>query len=104
MVAKKIREKFREGFVEVFPARTRSSKTPGKASGAPRLRKVLDAYAAGAKKSDWQVRKLPGLRRSYHVFGGLGFSEYLLIGPAETTGLWFAVSEGKPFPSGLARS
>jgi tetratricopeptide (TPR) repeat protein len=87
-VARKLRAKLREGFVEIFPAHTK------KRQRARKLKPVLDAYASHAKKFDFVVLPLPGLQRSYQVFGGLGFSEYLMIGPNDETGLWFAVKEG----------
>lgn len=90
MVASKIREKLREGFVEIFPAHAQVAK----ATPAAELRPVLQPYAEHAAKFDWQVRQLPGLTRSHQVFGGLGFAEFLLIASTETTGLWFAVKEG----------
>lgn len=87
-VARKLRAKLRAGFVEIFPAHTK------KRERARKLKPVLDAYAVHAKKLDFQVRQLPRLQRSYQVFGGLGFSEYLLIGPSDDIGLRFAVEEG----------
>jgi len=85
MVERKIREKLAAGFVEV-------PRAPAAVAPARELESVLGAYAAHAAKFAFgTVKKLPGLERSYHVLGGLGFEEYVLLGPTETTGLWFVV-------------
>ena len=85
-VARKIRQKLKEGYVEVARAPALEKK-PEVA-----LKPVLEAYTAHAAKFKFTVEKLPGLERSYHVFGGLRFEEYILLGPAETVGLRFAVN------------
>jgi predicted DNA-binding WGR domain protein len=90
MVERKIREKLKEGFVEV------ASPPP---KPAPPLVRVLDAYLRHAARfPSFKPHKVEGLQRSHHVFGGLGFEEYVVVGPTETVGLWFTVKAASHDP------
>lgn len=94
-VERKIHQKLRAGFIEVAPpSHARKPARPGR--GKPVL-------AAFSKRSDRPVRKLPGLDHSYDLSEGLGFFEYLLVGPDESLGLWFVVKEKSHDPKLVKR-
>ncbi|MCA9612856.1 MAG: WGR domain-containing protein [Myxococcales bacterium] len=90
-VARKIREKLAEGYVEVP-----STAVQAPASPRPPRRSVLEAYQATAGR--FPVAKVAGTTRSHHVFGGLGFEHYLLVGPTDDRGLLFPVNAASHDP------
>jgi predicted DNA-binding WGR domain protein len=90
-VARKIREKLAEGYVEVPSTAVEAAPKP-----RPPRRSVLEAYQATAGR--FPVAKVPGTTRSHHVFGGLGFEHYLLVGPTDDRGLLFQVNASSHDP------
>jgi hypothetical protein len=86
-VARKLREKLRDGFVQVKVTRKRRPK-----ARAWRGKPVLEAVAKEAKKFGHAPKKLPKLQRSYEV-QGFGFNDYWLLGPDERVALQLIVKE-----------
>ena len=90
-VARKIREKLAEGYVEVSSTAVQAPTSP-----RPPRRSVLEAFQATAGR--FPVAQVPGTTRSHHVFGGLGFESYLLVGPTDDRGLLFHVNAASHDP------
>lgn len=91
-VARKIREKLAEGYVEVPSTAVEAAP----AVPRPPRRSVLEAYRATA--GTFRVTKVAGTTKSHHVHGGLGFESYLLVGPTDERGLLFHVKAASHDP------
>lgn len=107
MIASKIREKVKAGYIEVAKAAPKAAKgakqgkptEPAKAS----LNAVIDVFMR-EQGDHFTPYKIDGLTHSYHVSGGLDwFDEYVVAGPIPTLGLLFPVKHGTAEPEQVHR-
>ena len=98
MMEQKIRAKVKAGYVEKPPPKG-TDEGVEEAAPTPRpLSPVLDAHLVDAAKYRFEPRKLDGLEHAHHVSGGLGFEEFILVGPDPNYAVWFVVKEASYDP------
>jgi len=120
MIASKMREKVKAGYVEAPTPQARAPKAKTKAkmpptpaepgvaaqtqdAASPALNAVVDVFMAEVQDY-FTPYKMEGLKHCYHVEGGLDwFDGYLVAGPTPSIGLIFRVKHGTAEPGQVQR-